>query len=85
MVTIGKKTWWNEIKFCQDLGAPPQRKPRDLKKGLQSLCFGRYIKHMSLDIKKIMRHVFDNICQNINFPNLSSNHVAFYKVGRDLH
>jgi len=23
MVAVGKKKWWNEINFCQDLGAPP--------------------------------------------------------------
>jgi len=40
MVAIRKKTWWDEMKFSQDLGAPAYRNSHDLKKCLKRLCFG---------------------------------------------
>ena len=49
----GKETWRNEMRFSEDPGIPPYRKPHDLKKVWKVYVLAAVIKHMSPNVHKI--------------------------------
>jgi len=48
-----KLSWCNEMKFSKNLIPPPNRKPTNLKKNLESLCFGSCENTCLLKLRKL--------------------------------
>ncbi|GAU16399.1 hypothetical protein TSUD_117480 [Trifolium subterraneum] len=55
----GKESWWKELKFSEDPGPPPYKKPHDLKKAWKVSVLTAIIKHLCLDVNK-MKHAVRN-------------------------
>ncbi|XP_013452426.3 protein ETHYLENE INSENSITIVE 3 [Medicago truncatula] len=49
----GKESWRNEMRFCEEPGLPPYRKPHNLKKVWKVYVLAAVIKHMSPNVHNI--------------------------------
>lgn len=58
----GKEEWWPQLGLPKDQGAPPYKKPHDLKKAWKVGVLTAVIKHMSPDIAKIRKLVRQSKC-----------------------
>lgn len=57
-----KEEWWGQLGLPKDQGAPPYKKPHDLKKAWKVSVLTAVIKHMSPDIAKIRKLVRQSKC-----------------------
>ncbi|KAA8530883.1 hypothetical protein F0562_005493 [Nyssa sinensis] len=53
----GKELWWGEQGIAQEQGAPPYKKPHDLKKAWKVSVLAAIIKHMSPNLDRMRRLV----------------------------
>ncbi|PIN15684.1 hypothetical protein CDL12_11666 [Handroanthus impetiginosus] len=58
----GNEEWWPRLGLPNDQGAPPYKKPHDLKKAYKVSVLTAVIKHMSPDIAKIRKLVRQSKC-----------------------
>ncbi|XP_021714678.1 ETHYLENE INSENSITIVE 3-like 1 protein [Chenopodium quinoa] len=58
----GNEEWWPQLGLPKDQGAPPYKKPHDLKKAWKVSVLTAVIKHMSPDIAKIRKLVRQSKC-----------------------
>lgn len=58
----GIEEWWPQLGLPKDQGAPPYKKPHDLKKAWKVSVLTAVIKHMSPDIAKIRKLVRQSKC-----------------------
>lgn len=58
----GNEEWWPQLGLPKDQGAPPYKKPHDLKKAWKVGVLTAVIKHMSPDIAKIRKLVRQSKC-----------------------
>ncbi|GMG99517.1 hypothetical protein Nepgr_001357 [Nepenthes gracilis] len=58
----GQEEWWPQLDLPRDHGAPPYKKPHDLKKAWKVTVLMAVIKHMSPDIAKIRKLVRQSKC-----------------------
>ncbi|KAK1295372.1 Protein ETHYLENE INSENSITIVE 3 [Acorus calamus] len=58
----GSEDWWAQLGLPKDQGAPPYKKPHDLKKAWKVSVLTAVIKHMSPDIAKIRKLVRQSKC-----------------------
>ncbi|CAK7329174.1 unnamed protein product [Dovyalis caffra] len=58
----GSEEWWPQLGLPKDQGAPPYKKPHDLKKAWKVGVLTAVIKHMSPDIAKIRKLVRQSKC-----------------------
>lgn len=58
----GNEEWWPQLGIPNDQGAPPYKKPHDLKKAWKVSVLTAVIKHMSPDIAKIRKLVRQSKC-----------------------
>nr|XP_027078201.1 LOW QUALITY PROTEIN: putative ETHYLENE INSENSITIVE 3-like 4 protein [Coffea arabica] len=59
----GKELWWGDQGMAQEQGAPPYKKPHDLKKAWKvSVLASVYIKHMAPDFNRLRRLVRQSKC-----------------------
>lgn len=58
----GTEEWWPQLGLPEDHGAPPYKKPHDLKKAWKVSVLTAVIKHMSPDIAKIRKLVRQSKC-----------------------
>lgn len=58
----GDEEWWPELGLSKGQGAPPYKKPHDLKKAYKAGVLTAVIRHMSPDIAKVRRLVRQSKC-----------------------
>lgn len=58
----GKEEWWGQLGLPKGYGAPPYKKPHDLKKAWKVSVLTAVIKHISPDIAKIRKLVRQSKC-----------------------
>ncbi|XP_072978552.1 protein ETHYLENE-INSENSITIVE 3-like 1a [Typha angustifolia] len=82
----GKEEWWPQLGIPKDQGAPPYKKPHDLKKAWKVGVLTAVIKHMSPDIEKIRRLVRQSKClQDKMTAKESATWLAVVKQEEDLY
>lgn len=58
----GNELWWGDQGVAQEYGAPPYRKPHDLKKAWKVSVLASVIKHMTPDFDRMRRLVRQSKC-----------------------
>ncbi|KAK9111081.1 hypothetical protein Scep_018600 [Stephania cephalantha] len=56
----GEETWWGDQGIAKEDGAPPYRKPHDLKKAWKITLLAAVLKHMSTNFDRVRRLVWQS-------------------------